>query len=202
MSTQDDDARLLDGEVSDQVHGFIVSSTGRIILRVDVVERGLLASLLEQLIELVAPDEEAPDADPLATMVGIDAEATRPHDPVLARLFPDAYKDDDQAAGDFRRFTERGLREHKLVNARAALDSLEGSGAKVTLSVDQAHAWLGALTDVRLALGVRLELTDDNHETLLALPDEDPRAATVHIYDWLTYLQESLVRCLVMGISE
>lgn len=203
MSTDhdDDDPRLLDGEVSEQVHGFITSSSGRIILRVDVVERGLVASLLEQLIDLVAPDVEASDADPLATMVGIDAEATRPQDPVLARLFPDAYRDDGPAADDFRRFTERGLREQKQANARTALESIVGSGSKITLSPDQARSWLGALTDVRLALGVRLELTDDNHEALLTLPDDDPRAAMVHIYDWLTYLQETLVRCLVTGIS-
>jgi len=188
--------------MSDEVHGFIVSSTGRIILRIDVVERGLLVSLLEQLIELVAPEDADEDADPLARMVGIDAQALPPQDLVLARLLPDAYRDDDQAAGDFRRFTERGLREHKQANARTALDSLAGSGAKVTLTPDQARSWLGVLTDVRLALGVRLELTDDNHEELLSLPDHDPRAASIHMYDWLTYLQETLVRCLMASPPE
>jgi hypothetical protein len=188
--------------MSDEVHGFIISSTGRIILRIDVIERGLLMSLLEQLMELVAPEEADEDADPLARMVGIDAQASPPQDPVLARLLPQAYRDDEQASDDFRRFTERSLREHKQFNARTALDSLVGSGAKVTLSPQQAQAWLGALTDVRLALGVRLELTDDNHDALLSLPDDDPRAASVHIYDWLTYLQETLVRCVLASLPE
>jgi hypothetical protein len=191
-----------DVEISEQVHGFIVSSTGRIILRIDVVERGLLTSLLEQMIDLVTPDDDDQEVDPLARMVGIDAQVTRPQDPAVARLFPDAYRDDEQAADDFRRFTERGLREHKQANARTALDSLEGSGSKVTLSPDQAHAWLGALTDVRLVLGARLELTDDNHDELVTLPDDDPRSATVHIYDWLTYLQETLVRCLISSTPQ
>jgi hypothetical protein len=32
---------------------------------------------------------------------------------------------------------------------------------------------------------------------LAELPDDDPRAATFHVYDWLTYLQETLVRAVM-----
>lgn len=178
------------------VHGFRRTATGRIVLRVDVVEKGLLTTLLEQLAEFVTP-EVAEDEDPLVQMVGLDPAAERPEDPALARLFPDAYLDDPDAAAEFRRFTERSLRDTKLAHARTALETLKRSGEKVTLSSDEAGAWLGALNDVRLALGTRLGVTEEGMEELASLPDEDPRAPTFHIYDWLTYLQETLVRAVM-----
>jgi hypothetical protein len=67
----------------------------------------------------------------------------------------------------------------------------------VVVSADEAPAWLGVLTDLRLALGTRLGVTEDNHEELAALPDDDPRAGTFHVYDWLTFLQETLVRAVM-----
>jgi hypothetical protein len=178
------------------VHGFRRTATGRIVLRVDVVEKGLLTTLLEQLVEFVSPEIDE-DEDPLVQLVGLDPDAERPDDPALARLFPDAYLDDTEAAAEFRRFTERDLRETKVAHAHTALDSLRRSGEKVTLSADEATAWLGALNDVRLALGTRLGITEDGMAELASLPDEDPRAATFHVYDWLTYLQESLVQSVM-----
>lgn len=178
------------------MHGFRRTATGRIVLRVDAVEKGLLVTLLEQLAEFVAP-EVADDEDPLVAMVGLDPDAVRPEDPALARLLPDAYLDDDAAAAEFRRFTERSLRETKLAHAQTALETLRRSGEKVTLSGDEAGAWLGALNDVRLALGTRLGVTEEGMEELASLPDDDPRAPTFHIYDWLTYLQETLVRAMM-----
>jgi hypothetical protein len=174
------------------VHGFRRTATGRIVLRVDVVEKGLLTTLLEQLVEFVAPDV-AEDEDPLVQLVGLDPDAERPEDPALARLFPDAYLDDVEAASEFRRFTERSLRDAKVAHARTALDTLRRSGDKVTLTRDEAGAWLGALNDVRLALGTRLGVSEEAMEEFASLPDDDPRAATFHVYDWLTYLQETLV---------
>lgn len=178
------------------VHGFRRTATGRIVLRVDAVEKGLLVTLLEQLADFVAP-EALDDEDPLVAMVGLDPDAVRPEDPALARLLPDAYLDDDAAAAQFRRFTERSLRETKLAHTQTALETLRRSGEKVTLSSDEAGAWLGALNDVRLALGTRLGVTEEGMEELASLPDDDPRAPTFHIYDWLTYLQETLVRALM-----
>ena len=142
------------------VHGFRRTATGRIVLRVDEVEKGLLGSLLQQLIEFVTPEGDLPE-DPLARLVGIDGSAERPEDPALARLFPHAYADDPEAAAEFRRFTERSLRETKVANAATALATLRRSGEKVTLSAAEAASWLGALTDIRLALASRLDLTEE-----------------------------------------
>ena len=177
--------------------GFMRTGSDRIVLRVDDVERGLLTSLTDQMIEFVRPSEQDPDQDPLAAIVGIDDDAEISADPALARLFPDAYLNDDEAAGDFRRFTERGLRAAKMANAVAVKEALGQSGTKVTMSVDQAQAWLGFLNDARLAIGSRIDITEDNHDELAELPDDDPRSAMFHIYDWLTYLQDSLVQVLM-----
>lgn len=177
-------------------YGFRRTIGGRLVLRADEVERAILADVVTQLAEFVEPDHD-PDEDPLARLVGIDPDAERPDDPALARLFPDAYADDEEAAAEFRRFTERSLREGKLANARTVLDTLGRSGSKVTISDAEAQAWLGTLNDLRLTLGSRLGVEEDNHHVFAALPESHPAFATYQVYDWLTYLQESLVRALL-----
>ena len=176
-------------------HGFRRSLGGRIVWRTDETERTIMAGVVGQLVELVEPEHD-PHEDPLARLVGIDPEAERPDDDALARLFPDAY-DDDEASAEFRRFTERSLREGKVANARTVLDSLARSGDKVTLSDADAQAWLGTLNDLRLTLGSRLGIEEDNHQVFQTLPDDHPAAAAYHLYDWLSYLQETLVRALL-----
>jgi hypothetical protein len=178
-----------------KAYGFSRGKDGRIRLRLDEVERLLLKSLAQQMISFVEPDPADPDADPLAEMVGIAEVAEVPDDPALARLFPDAFMDDPEAAEDFRRFTERGLRETKVAHARLALADLDST----SLSLDDDHvtAWLGFLNDTRLALGTRLEISEDNHDELASLPEDDPRLAMFQVYDWLTYLQDSLLRHLL-----
>ena len=180
-------------------HGFRRTVTGRVTWRCDELERGLLASLIDQLIDFVEPEEPRPDADPLAALVGIDDTAEKPDDPALARLFPDAYPDDAEASADFRRFTERSLREAKVANARAVRAELVDVTGTATITVSDATsgAWLGVLNDLRLALGTRIGITEDYSDELADLPDEDPRAGVLHIYDWLTFLQETLVRSLM-----
>jgi hypothetical protein len=173
--------------------GFQRSVTGRVVGRLDVVERGLLRSLAEQVVDLVTP-ETAVEDDPLAEMVGITPDAQEPTDPALARLLPAGYDDDPEAAAEFRRFTDRSLRDLKLAHARRVLADLENSGDKVRLSDDGVAAWLGFLTDARLTLGVRLGVTAETLEELSNLAEDDPRAAMYFLYDWLTYLQETLVR--------
>lgn len=178
-----------------KAYGFSKGRRGSVSINLDQPERELLRSLAGQIEEFVAPDPLDPDADPLAALVGIDETAEVPDDPALARLFPDAFVDDDEASADFRRFTERSLREAKVAHARVVIAALE-SGAS-DIPKDQVGAWLGFLNDTRLTLGSRLDMTEDSHDALASLPEDDPRAGLFHVYDWLTYLQDTLVR-LVM----
>ncbi|MBO0809022.1 MAG: DUF2017 domain-containing protein, partial [Actinobacteria bacterium] len=144
------------------------------------------------------PGTQAPDSpDELAGMLGaLDGPASPPDDPVLARLLPDAYRDDPEAAGDFRRYTEQGLRSEKAEAARQVLGTLPERGGRVRLSEEQAQVWARSLNDVRLALGVRLGITEDFEDQLAGIGADDPRQPYFRLYDWLTYLQETLVRAL------
>ena len=176
-------------------------------------QAGIIRSLVSQIAELVGtgpgpgepgseeprpggPPPGEPSMDDLARLLGQAGPATLPDDPVLARLLPDAYADDAEAAGDFRRFTEDELRDGKAAAARTVLATLPEDGGRIRLSEEDAQVWLRALNDVRLALGVRLSITEDFDARVQDLDPADPRSAYMWIYDWLTFLQETLVRAL------
>jgi hypothetical protein len=165
-------------------------------LHLEELEAGILLSLTHQMIDFVGqPIDEG--ADPLAALVGIDPEAAPSDDPALRRLLPDAFVDDDEASAEFRRFTERELRDGKVRHALDVQRALEEQGLTVCIEGPSVSSWLGFLNDTRLVLGARLELTEDNQEELADLPDDDPRAALFGLYGWLTHLQESVVQALL-----
>src|ERR1700719_441606 len=92
----------------------------------------LLRSLVGQVITLIAPDG-APrhQSDDLLDW---DTPAEQPETPdaaVLARLRPDGYRDDPDAANEFRKYTESGLRSAKHEAAQEMLDTLPEAGGKV-----------------------------------------------------------------------
>ena len=124
-------------------------------------------------------------------------------DPVIARLFPDMYRDDAAASEELRRYLEDDLRSAKLEQAALLLDVLPVEGGEVALDEEQAEAWLRALTDVRLTLGSRLGIDDDDVDIEAELDEailKDPTSARVgqlSVYQYLTYLQESLVGALM-----
>lgn len=181
-----------------------------------VVETELLASLVGQLLELVRDEPGDPKHrdDPLAAALGGlgDSDPSRPTDPVVLRLFPDAYRGDDDAAAEFRRFTERSLREYKAGTAATVLASLatadqaetdhpvpnadQQDKVKVQLDGEQAEAWLRTLTDLRLALGTRLGVEEGDEDIWDSLPEDDPRRHVHDVYQWLGFVQETLVRAL------
>ncbi|MEV8310792.1 DUF2017 domain-containing protein [Streptomyces flavidovirens] len=182
----------------------------------DEVEIAILRSLAVQLLELVGPgDQPAAGDDPLAALFA-EGPSEAPSDPALARLFPDAYGDpqaDPEDAherevransAEFRRFTENDLRERKREDALAVVRSLDSlatageGGAVLKLADDECKRWLGTLNDLRLTIGARLEVTDeDENGELYRLPDSDPRKPMVMAYLWLGALQESLVETLM-----
>ncbi|MEU7012091.1 DUF2017 domain-containing protein [Streptomyces sp. 2RAF24] len=189
---------------------FEVLPGGGAAVALDEVEISILRSLAVQLMELIGPgDEPVEGEDPLAALFA-EGPSEPPTDPALHRLFPDAYGDDSdelrQAAADFRRYTENDLRTRKREDALALVRSLDSlaadaageSGAVLKLGPEQSRAWLGTLNDLRLTIGTRLEVTDDDEsEQLYRLPDSDPRKPMVMAYLWLGALQESLVETLL-----
>ena len=173
-------------------------------------EADLLRSLAAQLIELLHDESALPQEaiDPLEALLDFSGPTTEPEDPVLARLFPTAYTEDDEAAADFRRFTESTLREGKAAGAAAIVDALEEAGLPPELAEDglmidveldrqAAETWLRSFTDLRLALATRLGIEEGDEDYWDQLSDEDPRGQVYGIYQWLGYLQETLVDSLI-----
>jgi hypothetical protein len=186
---------------------------GGAAVALDDVEISIIRSLAVQLLELIGPGPaEDADADPLAELFA-EGPSEPPSDPVLRRLFPDAYSDPEALREDeerkaysaeFRRYTENDLRAGKRESALAVIRSLDSltpagdGGAVLKLSPEESRQWLGTLNDLRLAIGSRLEITDeDDTDLLYRLPDEDPRKPMVMAYLWLGGLQETLVSTLM-----
>jgi hypothetical protein len=181
-------------------------------------EASLLRNLVGQIMTLIDPQSGDPlssdpprtesttsntgntgtpdDLDALEAMLYPPGAAQTPEDPVLARLLPDAYSDDPEAAGEFRKYTEPALRSAKYEVARQMLDTLPEAGGRIQLSNDEALSWLKALNDVRLALGVRLGVTEEFEQDWAKLKPDDPQWAAYEVYAWLGAVQESLVQAL------
>jgi hypothetical protein len=182
---------------------------GGVTVRLSGGEATLLRTLVVPVMELLNdPERPSPPAQPSESTDDVFAELEKqfsqpdepapelPVDPVVARLLPDAYQDDPEKAGEFRKYTESSLREAKKYFAQTLLETLPPQGGKVRLNGDQARDWLRALNDIRLMFGVRLEVTEEFEEQLAALDPKDPRAAAFEVYGWLGAVQESLVRAL------
>jgi hypothetical protein len=167
-------------------------------------EAALLRNLVGQVMALLDDGNDSvgyiePPQDTLEAMEAMLHEpgsVVTPEDPVLARLLPDGYRDDPEAAGEFRKYTEPALRSAKYQVAREMLDTLPEAGGRIQLTRDQALAWLKALNDARLALGVRLSVTEDFDEQWGRLKPDDPQRASFEVYAWLGAVQESLVQAL------
>jgi hypothetical protein len=139
---------------------------GRFRLRLSSAERELLRELPAELRSLLDSDSE---------------------DPSLQRLFPPAYDGDAAAQQEYRELMHGEL----LGQHRDALRVLEQTADREELSAEEVHAWLAALNDLRLVLGTRLDVTEDLYETQLDL--ENPEAAELGVYLYLTWLQEQFV---------
>ncbi|HEX7405787.1 MAG TPA: DUF2017 domain-containing protein [Candidatus Nanopelagicaceae bacterium] len=160
-------------------------------------EREVLINLAEQLVEILAERVDEIQGDPLAAMVGITGHDSPPDDEVLLRLLPNAYADPVDAA-EFRRYTESVLREKKRAHALLLRSQLlNDQSSTVVLDDEAAQAWLGAMNDIRLALGVRLEVEGNSSEEFELLSPDDPKRGVYAVYSWLGWLQESLLHSLM-----
>jgi hypothetical protein len=196
-------------EYDDEVAATFHPIPGGASCRFAPAQAGVIRSLVGQVAELVrteadgaaspvrpASDLTSGSPEELEKMLGLSGNAELPDDPVLARLLPDAYSDDPEASAEFRRYTEETLRAGKISSAQAVLASLPAGGGDVMLTEPECQHWLKALNDVRLALGVRLGITEEDQELSDSLSADDPRSAYIWVYQWLAYLQESLIEAL------
>ncbi|WP_104178613.1 DUF2017 family protein [Cryobacterium sp. Y50] len=178
------------------VRRFTAQEDGALLGRFEPIEADLLRLATKQLLEML----DSGSADPeLAESDGI-----------FARLLPDAYRDDDEAAAEFRRYTSVNLLERKALNAQIVINTLglsageEDAAAEtdtaatdtehrqpitIRLAPDAVQAWLRSLTDLRLTLADRLQISPDG---VVHLATEDTPFLR-ELYDWLGMLQEELV---------
>lgn len=179
--------------------------SGACVATFTAFEADLLRSLAAQLIELLRNESATPESlDPLEDLLDFSGPTHEPEDPVLARLFPTAYPSDDEAAAEFRRYTEGGLRNVKASGAAAVIDTLEEAGLTaqpedgvfidVELGPAMTMTWMRSFTDMRLAIATRLGIEEGDEELWHHLPEDDPRAQVHDIYEWVGYLQETLVQ--------
>lgn len=159
----------------------LTARDGRLQLDLADAEVALLRELLRRVADLLA--------DPAHTE---DTGRRTPVDPVLARLLPDAHREDADVAATHRDLTETALRLDKQADADAVLTSLPvGAG---TAGIDDLDPWLRALNDVRLMLGVELGITEDTEPPHRV---GDRRDMQLAVYFWLTELQDSLVEAVL-----
>lgn len=193
----------------------------RYVAQLDADEREVVASLMEQVRGMLeapgAPDHGDDEFAGIVAGLGIgrghplagheEGDATVPdgapeaRDPALDRLLPTGNREDEEAAAEFRRLTEPGLRHRKALALDAAVAALGGDDT-VRLDEGAARGFLTALTDVRLVLGERLQLRTDDDLDLLeelarSLDPEDPVVHAVALYDFLTWIQETLASALL-----
>ena len=152
-----------------------------VVARFVDAEASIVGLLLDQLEQLLTAD---PDD------VG--------DDPVIMRLLPDGHRGDPELAADYRELTEASLRSGKADDLAVVRASLPAEGGDVRLDADQAAAWLRTSNDLRLALGTRLDISEDTEPPEDVADEEDQQLA---VYYWLTALQGSLVDALVASRS-
>jgi hypothetical protein len=150
-----------------------------VVARLDPAEAGIVGLLLDQLEQLLQAAEDDVSGDP-----------------VLARLLPDGHRGDPRLAADYRELTESSLRSGKADDLATVRATLPPGGGDVRLDPDQAAAWLRCTNDLRLALGTRLEITEDTEPPDEVTGEESQQLA---VYYWLTSVQGSLVDALAAG---
>ena len=139
---------------------------GTFQLRISDDERDLIASLAGQLRDLLVSDET-------------DG---------LERLFPPGYANDPDREQEYQQLTHDELLTKRL----ASVDVVEQTVTETTLDEDQLNAWMGAVNDLRLVLGTRLDVTEDMDDIEL----DDPRAPAFAVYQYLTHVLAEIVNAL------
>ena len=139
---------------------------GTFLLRIGEDERDLIASLARQLRELLTSDE---------------TDGTE-------RLFPPGYANDPDRDQEYQQLTHDELLTKRL----ASVDIVEQTVSETSLSEDQLSAWMGAVNDLRLVLGTRLDVSEDMDDIEL----DDPRAPAFAVYHYLTHLLGEIVNAL------
>ena len=144
----------------------VANGDGTYSLNLGEDERALMAAIVPDLRALLVDD---------------------PNDEMLTRLFPTARPDDPEAEAEYREMVRGELVSKRL----ARLDTVADLAEATTLSQDQLAAWVGAVNDIRLVLGTRLGVSEE--DDFDELDEDDPEAVARSAYWYLGWLLEHLV---------
>lgn len=172
-------------------------------------EAALLRNLVGSIVGMLDARESSSPPDELEQITGIRTGNIRPpEDATTRRLLPDFYRpegrpedraDDSPVDADglnaaLRSLHEPGIIDAKRGAAQQVLATVPEQGGRFELTEDQANAWIAAVNDIRLALGIMLKIGPDGSDEL---PAGDPMDGQFNVYRWLTFLQEFLVVALM-----
>jgi len=146
------------------------SSAGGFDLRIPRSERNVLRGLPDQLRLLL--DEG-------------DAE-----DPALQRLHPSAYPDDPVAAAEFDGLVRDDLTEQRM----KAIETMSRTIDSDHLDEEEVLAWLAAINDLRLVLGIRLAVTEESEPE--DFEGDEGTHGSYALYAYLSVLEEDIVEAL------
>ncbi|MEX2406480.1 MAG: DUF2017 family protein [Actinomycetota bacterium] len=111
-------------------------------------------------------------------------------DPALRRLYPSAYLDDPVASAEFDGFVRDDLTEQRT----KALETMARTIDSAHLDEDEVLAWLGAINDLRLVLGVRLAVTEESEPG--DFEGDEGTEGSFALYAYLSLLEEDIVEAL------
>ncbi len=144
---------------------------GRYVLTLPEEERDLLTHLVPQLRELLVTD-----------------------DPSLRRLFPTAYADDPERDAGYHALVRDELLERRFASLDLLEETLAVAGSGTEVDEETLSAWLRGLNDLRLVLGTRLDVDEDDDPG--DLDPEDPEAPAWAVYHYLGALLSMVVDAL------
>ncbi|MET0756908.1 MAG: DUF2017 domain-containing protein [Mycobacterium sp.] len=167
----------------------------------DSHEAALLETLVTSMLGMLEERESSSPADELEEITGMrTGNSQPPQDETMKRLLPDFYRSQTghpagSATTESLNSALRSLHEPEIIDAKRqaaqrVLQTIPQGGGRFELTEDDAHAWVAAVNDVRLALGTMLDIRPDGPERL---PADHPMAGHFDVYQWLTVLQEYLV---------
>jgi hypothetical protein len=107
------------------------------------------------------------------------------HDPDTRRLFPTAYPSDADLDAEYRQMVGDDLLRGQL----EALDTVERTIDGQVIDGTELESWMRAVNGVRLALGTRLDVSEELDE----IDPDDPNAQDWLVYEVLTVVLSSLV---------
>jgi Domain of unknown function (DUF2017) len=109
-------------------------------------------------------------------------------DPATRRLFPTAYVDDAALDAEYQKMVGDDLLQGQL----EALDLVERTIDGQTIDRDELEGWMRAINGVRLALGTRLDVSEEG----VVIDPDDPNAHLLFMYEVMGVLLGAMLQAL------